>query len=125
VNISTTLKSTKAFTTGGGTGQQVSSGGDVKPGGVGVSTGAQDTASQSWGITTTGSGVWMGSFGVVLKVVRTPPVRVNAKIGYNQEGKFLSGGDGDPRRRGTVGQVLAVRRGVRGRSERLGGSASA
>lgn len=94
VNISTILKSTKTVSSGGSTDSETSSGIDIKPEGVGVGGSSKSSTSQTWGVSTTGSGVWMGTYGVVFKVKRKPPTAVTAKISYDREGKFVSGDEG-------------------------------
>jgi hypothetical protein len=73
INISTVLKSPKA-----------------------TSTSLEAAPGKTTG-TSSGTGVWMTTYGLVFKVKRkppTPPTAVTAKISYNKEGKFVSGDEG-------------------------------
>lgn len=94
LNISTVLKSTKTISTGITTGTESSTGGDIKPLGVGFSTGGKTATSSNYGVSVAGSGVWMATYGIALRVKRKPPIPAIGKISFNAEGKFLSGDDG-------------------------------
>jgi hypothetical protein len=98
VNIRTILKSTKTVSAGGSKGSESSGGlelgGIFKGVGIKGNLGGKSNTTQTWGTSTTGSGVWMGSYGITLRVKKTPPIPVTAKIKYNREGKFVSGDEG-------------------------------
>jgi hypothetical protein len=96
-SVTTTATGTKTTgTTAGGTAGI--GGGPIPAGATGtVGVSGSGSVSNAIGVTQTGAGVYMGSFGVNLKVKKpplSPPKTVTAKILYDREGRFLSGDQG-------------------------------